>query len=95
MGQLPDLGPIENPFLTASLTFNVESTSASPPGVDLYGLGRRLMPDVLIGDYYGESSVPDPTDAELVQRNLLTGSTGTASISTSASSALANYLNTV
>ena len=91
--QLPNLGQNANPFLASTLTFNVESISATPPGVDLYGLGRRPLPDVLVGDYYGEDSTPDMTDATLIQSNVLTGSTGTGLKNSSASSALAAYLN--
>ncbi|MBK1825466.1 DUF5060 domain-containing protein [Haloferula rosea] len=91
--QLPDLGMIDDPFLAATLSFNVVDVSTSPPGVDLYGLGRRVLPDVLAGDYYGENGTPDPTDADLIQSNILTSSTGTGAVSSSASSALAAYLN--
>lgn len=91
--QLPDLGSLDNPFLAATLTFNVETVSASPPGVDLYGLGSRALPDVLVSDYYGQTGTPDATDADLIQNNILTRSTGTGTISSSASTALASYLN--
>jgi len=91
--QLPNLGIQANPFIGATLSFNVETTSASPPGVDLYGLGKRSSPDVHVGDYYGETATPDPTDATLIQSNLLTSSTDTGSKNSDASSALAAYLN--
>ena len=91
--QLPNLGVVDNPFVAATLSFHVDSLSTSPPGVELYGLGRRTMPEVLAGDYYGETSTPDPTDATRIQTNILNGSTGTGIINSSASSALAAYLN--
>jgi hypothetical protein len=91
--QLPDLGPLDSPFLGAGLGFNVESTSTTPPGADLYGLGRRASPVVVAGDYYGQTSVPDPTDATLIQTNLLHATSGTGSKGTGTSAALASYLN--
>lgn len=91
--QLPDLGPVDNPFLSATLSFNVESVSASPPGVDLYGLGSRSAPTVLATDYYGENGIPDPTDADLIQNNILNGSTRTGLVESSASGFLKAYLN--
>jgi hypothetical protein len=87
------LGSVDNPFLAATLSFVVDSVSSTPPGVDLYGLGKRSLPDVLAGDYYGENSSPDPSDATLIQSDILTGSTGVGSKNSNASSALAAYLN--
>jgi len=91
--QLPDLGPASAPFTTATLTFNVDSVSSTPPGVDLYGLGKRSAPTLLASDYYGETGTADPTDAVRIQTNILSSSTGTGSKSSSASSALTTYLN--
>ena len=91
--QLPDLGNVENPFLSAILGFNVETVSTSPPNVDLYGLGKRMTAEVEAGDYYGETSTPDPTDATLIQSNILNGSTGIGFKSSSESRALTAYLN--
>lgn len=91
--QLPNLGAVDNPFVAATLSFEVDSVSSSPPGVDLYGLGRRVQPTVLPGDYYGETSVPDPSDASLIQSNILTGSTGTGQTQSSAEAELTSYLN--
>ena len=63
--------------------------------VDLYGLGRRASAAVLGSDYYGETSVADPTDATRLQTNFLTASASSGVTTTSASgdSALIAYLN--
>ncbi|MFK7911976.1 MAG: DUF5060 domain-containing protein [Akkermansiaceae bacterium] len=92
--QLPNLGHVDNPFITSTLGFNVETVSSSPPNVDLYGLGKRDTGEVIAADYYGENPTPDPTDAALLQSNILTNSTGTGFKNSSASSALTAYLNT-
>lgn len=91
--ELPDLGPIENPFTGATFSFNVETVSATPPGVDLYGLGRRAFPMVVARDCYGESAAQDFSDAALIQQNILTGSSGVGLKTSVASHALAAYLN--
>jgi hypothetical protein len=91
--QLPNLGSVANPFTAASFGFNVESVSTTPPGVDLYGLGKRASANVLASDYHGETASLDSTDATLIQSNILNGSTGIGFKSSNASSALAAYLN--
>lgn len=91
--QLPDFGPVAQPFTSATLSFQVEAVSDSPPGVDLYGLGKRDTPEVLPEDYYGEAVEADGTDALRIQTNLLTSTTGAGVRSSSESSALAIYLN--
>ena len=91
--QLPNLGPVNDPFLEATLGFNVESVSSTPPGVDLYGLGKRATGEVLPPDYYGETAVVDPSDATLIQSNILTATTGTGFKNFNVGSALAAYLN--
>jgi hypothetical protein len=91
--QLPNLGSVANPFTAASFGFNVESVSTTPPGVDLYGLGKRASANVLASDYHGETASLDSTDATLIQNNILNGSTGIGFKNSNASSALAAYLN--
>ncbi|QTN32924.1 DUF5060 domain-containing protein [Akkermansiaceae bacterium] len=91
--ELPNLGIVASPFLSATLGFNVETVSTAPPGVDLYGLGKRITADVYGTDYYGESATPDPTDATLIQGNILNAGTGTGLKTSNASTALASYLN--
>ncbi len=93
--QLPSLGAVANPFTTATLRFNLASKTGTPPNLDLYGLGRRASSAVLAGDYYGGTGTADPSDATLLQDNILISTTATGVISTSAtgSTALKNYLN--
>lgn len=93
--QLPGLGATANPFTGASFNFNYASKDGTAPGIDLYGLGRRDAATVLAGDYYGQSTSADPTDATRLQSNVLNNSTPLGVISTSSggNSALANYLN--
>lgn len=91
--EIPDFGAIDDPFTEASFRFNVETVSSAPPGVDLYGLGRRSSPEVVEGDYYGESATLDSSDATLIQRNLLNAGTGTGVKESSASAAFVSYLN--
>jgi len=90
--QLPDLGAVANPFTTAKFQFNVSSKSGTVPNVDLYGLGRRASPTVLAGDYYGETNTADPTDATLIQNQILTSAIATG-VRTNSAAALLNYLN--
>jgi hypothetical protein len=91
--QLPDLGNVTSPFTAATLGFNVETVSTTPPAVNLYGLGKRITPDVLATDYHGETPAVDATDATLIQSNILNGSTGTGFKNSNASTALTAYLN--
>lgn len=94
--QLPDFGAVANPFGNSRMEFRFESLTSTPPGVDLYGLGRRASSEVLTGDYHGETSATDPTDAVRLQTNILTTASATGRIATShaGSVALINYLNT-
>ena len=93
--QLPDLGAVANPFTSASLRFNLASKTGTPPNLDLYGLGRRASSAVLAGDYYGQSSTVDPTDATLLQNNILISTTANGPVYTSSggATALRTYLN--
>lgn len=83
--QLPNLGAVSNPFTLALFRLNLSSKTGTPPNADLYGLGRRVGATVLASDYYGQTTPVDPSDATLIQNNILTSSTATA---------LTNYLNT-
>ncbi|MGL4398950.1 MAG: autotransporter-associated beta strand repeat-containing protein [Luteolibacter sp.] len=93
--QLPDLGAVANPFTTAKFQFNVSSKTGTAPTVDLYGLGRRASSAVLASDYYGETTTADPTDATLLQNNILTSATpnGLAATNSAGNTALNTYLN--
>ncbi len=93
--QLPNLGAVADPFEFADFRFNVSLIESGPPNVDLYGIPRRSSPSVLASDYYGETSVPDPTNATLLQTDILTSSLGTGLKSTGISgrTALRDFLN--
>jgi hypothetical protein len=93
--QLPNLGAIVNPFTNASFAFNYVSKEGTVPTTDLYGLGRRDAATVLAGDYYGQTSTADPSDATRLQTSILTNATPLGQVGTSASgnTALLNYLN--
>ena len=101
--QLPDLGSVAAPFASASFSLNYASNHLSTPptaNVDLYGLGMRATATVLGGDYHGETNIPDPSDAVLLQNGFLhtamvsedTGY-GVKTTSIEGNAALANYLN--
>jgi hypothetical protein len=93
--QLPNLGAVANPFTNADFTFDYVEKNGTLKNTDLQGLGRRTSPVVLPGDYYGQTTTPDPTDATLIQTNMLVNATplGLVSNSTAGSTALRNYLN--
>jgi autotransporter-associated beta strand protein len=93
--QLPDFGAVANPFTSASLRFNLASKTGTPPNLDLYGLGRRASAAVLAGDYYGQNSAADPTDATFLQNNILISTTANGPVYTNSggATALRNYLN--
>ncbi len=93
--QLPNWGPVPAPFNDAGFTFEYADLVGTPPIIDLYGLGRRPSATVLAGDYYGQTAVPDPSDATRLQASILTGSTPLGLISTApaGNSALISYLN--
>jgi hypothetical protein len=94
--KLPNLGAIADPFSSASLSFGLKSIVAgSAREADLYGLGRRAAADVAATDYYiGDDA--DPTDATLIQQDIMTpSSTAESTISTDGggSANLLAYLN--
>lgn len=93
--QLPSLGAISNPYLTANFTFNYVSKSSTLKNNDLYGLGRRASATVLGTDHYGRTAVNDPTDATVIQENILVDATATGPVTTSPTggTSLRNYLN--
>lgn len=93
--QLPDYGSVISPFSAASLTFHYEAKQNDLQDNDLYGLGSRILPEVLANDYYGQTSVEDSSDATRLQANILDNETALGLISTSAggSAALGDYLN--
>ncbi len=93
--QLPNLGMVANPFTEASFTFNYVEKTGTLRGNDLYGLGRRTAPTVLTTDFYSQSPTADPTDATRLQQTILSNSTPTGPVSTSAggNANLVNYLN--
>lgn len=91
--QLPDFGAVANPFLSASFSCNISSYVNTPTGnADLYGLGRRAGPTVLTNDYWAGTNAVDPTDATLLQNNLLLTPPATG-LAISSGTALAYYLN--
>jgi hypothetical protein len=94
--QLPDFGNEPEPFSNATFQFNIEGQTNTPPDIDLYGLGRRASPDVLGSDYYGGTTAPDPTDAMLLEDNILFNGKafGLTQTSHQGSEALKDYLNT-
>jgi autotransporter-associated beta strand protein len=72
--QLPDLGPVTNPFASAAFSFNLASFVNTPiANADLYGLARRASAVVLTNDYWTATSTVDPSpNATLLETNLMT-----------------------
>ncbi len=93
--QLPDLGAVNNPFISAAFIFNYAAKSGTLKNNDLYGLGRRASPAVLGTDYYGRTTAIDTTNATALQPSVLVDSTATGPLTTSStgSTNLRNYLN--
>lgn len=98
--QLPDLGPINNPFATADFGVNLfEKGDATVTDVDLYGVRVDASPLISSNDWYNGSS-PDP-NATLLQAGFLTPSSSTSTntpnnfTDASGSSNLVSYLNAV
>jgi len=93
--QLPDLGAVANPFLTASFTFNYTSKNSTVLGnVDVYGLGRRVSPTVQTNDYWTATAALDPTDATFLEDNIITANSTDYGLKTTANqAALVAYLN--
>lgn len=94
--QLPNAGTVSNPFISADFSFNYIAKNATLKNSDLYGLGRRTSATVLGSDYYGRSGTDDPTDATLIEANILVDATDVGLVTTSvtAETTLRNYLNT-
>ncbi len=92
--QLPNLGTVADPFTSAVFRFHLSSKTGTPQNVDLYGLGRRSSATVLAGDYYGQTTTLDASDATYLQNNLLSPTTSNGIVSTgSTATALKDYLN--
>lgn len=93
--ELPDLGQVENPFTSSSLLFDYVAKQGTLKNNDLYGLGRRASSEVLGSDYYGQTATVDPTDAVLLQADILTNGTAIGLVNSSAQGgiALRDYLN--
>lgn len=76
--QLPNLGAVANPFLTASATITTGSNTNNPfqfsdgNYYDLYGLGARATSAIAGSDFFIGAS--DGTDATIIQNDLLTNS---------------------
>jgi autotransporter-associated beta strand protein len=93
--QLPDFGTVTNPFSSAMFRFHLVGKNGTPKNMDLYGLGRRASPTVLPGDYYGQTTTADSSDATYLQNNILISTTANGVVSTGTiATALTNYLNT-
>jgi hypothetical protein len=98
--QLPDLGAVANPFLSASFSFGVggidTNTATTLVNGDLYGLGSRTSSTVATGDYYLGSG-DDTTDATKLQDSILaagvTTANSTVTTDVAGSAALLAYLN--
>jgi hypothetical protein len=94
--QLPDFGPVGQPFLNASFSFHYLSKTGTPGSNDLYGIAARAAATVLTSDYYGKTTAPDPKPGTIrLQADILDGGTpfGVISTSDSGNAALADYLN--
>lgn len=70
--QLPNLGPVANPFIAASLSFGVGNIDANTTvNADLYGLTRAdAAPNIVVGDYYFGNAA-DTTGATRLQTDIL------------------------
>jgi hypothetical protein len=99
--QLPSLGAVTDPFLTASLNVTLEGTNSidgfnGGNHYDLYALGRRPSGSPVVSDFFLGAS--DSTDATLIQDDFIT-SANTARFSsdigkTVSAGSLLSYLNT-
>ncbi|MGJ8649405.1 MAG: sulfatase-like hydrolase/transferase [Opitutaceae bacterium] len=88
--QLPDLGLVADPFVTSSLTINLNSSDATY-SADLYGLDARAAATVLDADFYMGIADDPSLDATKLQDSILTSSTSVGPV---ASSDIAAWLNT-
>lgn len=92
--QLPDFGAVDDPFDTASFLFNYEGSQNSPVGnVDVYGLGRRAAPTVLVEDYWTATAAIDPTDATLIAQDVITENSSAFGEKSVSNTDLVDYLN--
>ncbi len=77
--QLPELGPVANPFVTASFGFHLKDTKnmvTGQPNVDLYALPRRATSNILPADYYTGPIGAAPNGTAL-QASILTPASAT------------------
>ena len=91
--ELPDLGPVTDPFATATFDFvltGLDTTGAAPTyNVDLFGLGRRASNSVIASaDYYVGPAGPAQI-GPLLQDNILTPTSATVVSSVD----IADFLN--
>jgi len=79
--QLPDVGPVADPFLSANLGVHVfERGTASPlTSVDLYGIRTASTPELLASDYYSGSAFDTTPGVVLIQEDFFTDATQAAS----------------
>ncbi|MGJ8639843.1 MAG: sulfatase-like hydrolase/transferase [Opitutaceae bacterium] len=87
--QLPDLGMVVDPFVSSSLTFNLNSSDATY-SADLYGLDARVDSTVLVSDFYMSLADDDASDATKLQDSILTASTSVGAVT---STNIATWLN--
>ena len=92
--QLPDLGPVNDPFEWAEFSFNYEGKQGTVKGnVDLYGLGRRASPTVLVGDFWTATDEIDGDDATLIAHDAITENSTAYGLKSVSNAALVDYLN--
>ncbi|QTN30773.1 hypothetical protein HZ994_11475 [Akkermansiaceae bacterium] len=91
--QLPNLGTIDNPFTTVEFTVNFNSKDSNPLGnVSVYGLGSRSANTVLDFDHWAATTDVDPTDATLLQTNLIPAGSSDFGLKTTDENGSANLL---
>lgn len=100
--QIPDLGAVSNPFLTAIFSFNFEGftnpQNLTGANVDLYGIrGAAAAATPLAADFFLGAFGTDTTDAVALQDDILTAAStpGVIGTSSAGSDALVAYLNTI
>lgn len=95
--QIPDFGPVTNPFTQAGFSFNYVTNVNTPGPNDLYGLPTRASPSVVTSHYYGKTASLDTRSGTVrLQTSILNSTTppGIVTTSETASQALVNHLNT-
>lgn len=91
--QLPNLGPVENPFTTAAFTVNYEGKENDPLGnISVYGIGSRPSNTILGTDYWAATPSLDPTDATLLQSTLIPSGSSEFGLKTTDENGSANLL---